>query len=156
MHDTVFKLLTRCRLKKCCSNGICDLFFFLWLNQGILKGESGLFLTPVLMVWVAAILTVTYKGRVIVPPDLARSFCGIIRRNLRTLSLPGHSPRVSPYTYVIYVHVGKATHAQQTCLANLATKNLEVQKLTSICDGKMAATTDFPFEFPWTKHGTKN
>ena len=39
------------------------------------------------------------------------------------------------------------TH-DRICLAGLATKNPEVQELTFICDGKMAATTDSPFKFP--------
>ena len=47
------------------------------LSQGILKGESGLFLTNVLMLWGGGHIDRHVRRRVIVPSDLARSF-GVI------------------------------------------------------------------------------
>ena len=45
----------------------------------------------------------------------------VIQRDLRTLSLLCDSPRDNLYACMIYVHMGKATHA---CLAGSATKKI--------------------------------
>ena len=63
-----------------------------------LKGESGLFLTPVLMHGVAVILAVTYGGELLYLR---------IWRDLRTLSLQHDSPHDNHYECVVQVHGGK-------------------------------------------------
>ena len=49
-------------------------------------------------------------------------FGAIIRRDLCTLSLPRDSPCDNQYACAIWVHAGKATHAQRNNLAGLVTK----------------------------------
>ena len=72
-----------------------------------LKGESGLFLTPVLSLWgAAAILPVTYGVEL-----LYLRIWPIIWRDLRTLSIASDLPRNNQYACVTWVHAGKATHA---------------------------------------------
>ena len=78
-----------------------------------------------------------------------------MQSNLCILSLLYDSLYDNLYAYVIWVHVGKATHAKQNCMAGFATKNLEAQNSNSTAkhDGKMVNKTDFPFKFPtWTQH----
>ena len=47
-------------------------------------------------------------------------FGAIIRRDLRTLSLPHVSPRDNQYACAIWVHTGKATHAITTLFGGLS------------------------------------
>ena len=61
------------------------------------------------------------------PSRMEVSYCtfgfgAIIRRDLRTLSLPRDSPRDNQFACVIRDHAGKATHALRNYLAGLATK----------------------------------
>ena len=47
---------------------------YIWVNQGILKGESGLFLTPVLTLWGSGHIDHHIWRWNIVPSDLTQSF----------------------------------------------------------------------------------
>ena len=114
------------------------------MYQGILKGESGLFLTPVLTLWGSGHTGCHAWRRVIVPSDLAPSFGPIY-----TLSLLGDSPHDNLYASVIKVQAGKAIHAKRNCLVGLATKESRGTITRLHTCGKMAATTDSPIKFPW-------
>ena len=56
-------------------------------HQGIEKGELGLFLTPVLMLWGSGHIDHHVWRRVIVPPDLAQS-CAAISAHYRLRDSP--------------------------------------------------------------------
>ena len=67
-------------------------FHCLSSNQGISKGESGLFLTPVLKLWGGHYFDAHVWRRVIVPPDLARSF-GMISASYRCTCFTARYPK---------------------------------------------------------------
>ena len=81
--------------------------WYIWYAQEILKGELGLFLTPVLTVRGGGHIDRHVWRRVIVPPDLRRSF-GATSAHYRYRVM--HCA-FAFYTCVIYVHAVKATHA---------------------------------------------
>ena len=91
-----------------------------WWNQGILKGESGLFLPRVNAM----------GRRPYWPSRIEVSYCtfgfgAIIRRSLRTFSLSRNPLCDNLYVCVIKVRARKTTHAQQNCLAALAMKKIQ-------------------------------
>ena len=54
---------------------------------------------------------------------------------------------------MISVHVRKVTHTKRNCMAGLAMNKIpRYSNSLSIHDGKMAATADSPFIFPWLFH----
>ena len=89
------------------------------------------------------------------PSHMEVSYCafgfgGIIRRDLRILSLPHDSPCNNLLCMRDQSPLGKGNPRLTKLLGGPSCeKNPGVQLLPSIRDSKMATTTDSPFEFPW-------
>ena len=98
------------------------------LTQGIWKGESCLFLTPVLTLWGSSHIDRHIQRRVIVSSDLAPSF-GVICADYRYYVI---HRRITYMRACLKSTWENATYAERNCLAGLATKKSSPGTITHL------------------------